>query len=301
MENILNITVAEIIHYASDVKSFGDDMAILELYGSGDRRMNITPATLMRIDGISILLICNGSIDITVDDRSYNLRGGALLDLFDMHLFGNISVSDDFRGYHVLLSKSFLMETMRDTRRLPIGNFLARRANPVQQISEHQRELLEHSICRIVESISREEHVWYRDLVKNALRGLFLEVGGIVFARPIEDTASMRSNRRDSTIERFVQLLDLHCRVEHSVSFYADQLCMDAPYLSRLLKSTSGRTAGRWIDDTIMREAKIRLRDPSVTIQGVADELNFSDQSAFGKFFKKNSGLTPLQYRRQSS
>jgi AraC-like DNA-binding protein len=47
-----------------------------------------------------------------------------------------------------------------------------------------------------------------------------------------------------------------------------------------------------------MTEAKILLRNPSLSIQQIADQLNFSDQSSFGKFFKKHHRMSPLEYRK---
>lgn len=51
------------------------------------------------------------------------------------------------------------------------------------------------------------------------------------------------------------------------------------------MKSFSGKTVNQWISEALMREAEISLRNPDLTIQQVADMLNFSDQSSFGKFF----------------
>jgi AraC-like DNA-binding protein len=46
-----------------------------------------------------------------------------------------------------------------------------------------------------------------------------------------------------------------------------------------------------------VEEASRLLRDPELTLQQIAEELSFSDQSSFGKFFKKHSGMTPMKYR----
>jgi transcriptional regulator GlxA family with amidase domain len=46
-----------------------------------------------------------------------------------------------------------------------------------------------------------------------------------------------------------------------------------------------------------VEEASRLLRDPALTLQQIAEEMSFADQSSFGKFFKKHSGMTPLKYR----
>ena len=84
-----------------------------------------------------------------------------------------------------------------------------------------------------------------------------------------------------------------HCREQHEVSYYADRLCMTPDNLSRIMKAHSSKTAIKWISDALVTEAKILLGNPNITIQYVADELNFGYQSSFGKFFRKHTGLTP--------
>ena len=57
----------------------------------------------------------------------------------------------------------------------------------------------------------------------------------------------------------------------------------------------TGKSANKWIDESLIVEAKILLKTPDITVQRVADLLNFSDQSTFGKFFKKHVGLSPME------
>jgi AraC-like DNA-binding protein len=64
------------------------------------------------------------------------------------------------------------------------------------------------------------------------------------------------------------------------------------------MKAFSGKTAYQWINDALITESKILLHKPDNAIQQVADELNFADQSSFGKFFRKHTGLTPREYRK---
>ena len=64
-----------------------------------------------------------------------------------------------------------------------------------------------------------------------------------------------------------------------------------------VVKKVSGRTASDWIDDYVILQAKQLLRSSSLTIQEVSRELNFSNQSFFGKYFKKHVGMSPSEYR----
>lgn len=100
---------------------------------------------------------------------------------------------------------------------------------------------------------------------------------------------------------RFMQLLIQKSHEWHEVSDYSTELCVTPVYLSRTVKALSGKTAMDWINKVRVAEAKILLRKPDNTVQYVADKMNFSDQSAFGKFFKKHTGRSPVEYKKEIS
>ena len=66
-----------------------------------------------------------------------------------------------------------------------------------------------------------------------------------------------------------------------------------------VVKKVSGRTASDWIDEYVVLEAKQMLRTTTLTVQEVSRELNFANQSFFGKYFKKHVGMSPSEYRQQ--
>ena len=100
------------------------------------------------------------------------------------------------------------------------------------------------------------------------------------------------------TLAHFKKLLAEHFIEERRVSFYAQKMHLTTKYFSTVIKEISGKTAGQWINEMLLLEAKVRLRNKEQSIAQIAYDLNFSDPSHFGKFFKKNTGLSPLDYRR---
>lgn len=298
MEHILEISVAEMIRREKYARSYNDEMLLIELKGNGQRQIRFKEDVFMRIDALSVILVCEGEMDINIDDTDYHLCSKTVLDLFDLHVFRDVILSPDFVGYHLVLSKSMADEMIRDSKKLPIESFIARRAQPTQELSDEQIELLKEMLGRIERSMDREFHVWKGDLIKNELRGFFLEMGNIIIQK-CESTTNRGFSEKDEIFSRFLGLLERHCMEEHRVDFYAGKLCVDAAYLSRVLKNSTGRSANKWIDDALMRMARIYLHNPEMTLQQIADALHFSDQSAFGKFFKKHTGMSPLQYRKR--
>lgn len=83
------------------------------------------------------------------------------------------------------------------------------------------------------------------------------------------------------------------------MSYYAKKLFITPQYLSVVLKDLTGKTANILINQAIMTEARILIRSQAYSIQQIADQLCFADQSTFGKFFKKNEGISPAEYKKQ--
>jgi AraC-like DNA-binding protein len=98
---------------------------------------------------------------------------------------------------------------------------------------------------------------------------------------------------------RFKRLLSRNYLQEHKLDFYASQLHLTPKSLSAAIKKQSGKSAGKWIDDTIVLEAKVLLQNKTLTVSQISAMLNFSEQSVFGKFFRANTGMSPVEYRRK--
>ncbi len=96
-----------------------------------------------------------------------------------------------------------------------------------------------------------------------------------------------------------MKLLEAHHKSQRNVSFYARQLNITPKYLSAAVKEVSGKTAARWIDESVILEAKTLLKYSGMSIQEIAYHLNFSTQSFFGKYFKQHTGTSPSRYKRR--
>lgn len=297
-QSVLKLTIDDLLSFGMKSKSYQDKLIIVELNGGDEREPGFEEGASVRLDAFSIFLIRQGEIDITIDDFTYHLSDNVLLDIMDMHTVKDFRLSPDFRGYHLIIERNTFAEIMLNSRRMPAAFIASLHSRPVQRISEEEGELLENCLHRIERNIDRTEHAWQRDIILNELRGFLLEMNDIVYKSNREKISPNPPNR-DTLLFLFIQLLNKHCRTEHSVSFYAGELCISPEYLSRILKSSSEKTVSQWISEALMREAEILLRNPDLSIQQVADMLNFSDQSSFGKFFKKHRGISPILFKRQ--
>lgn len=100
-------------------------------------------------------------------------------------------------------------------------------------------------------------------------------------------------------MHRFLHLLSQEGRVKHPIDFYAVRLCVSPNYMSALVKRESGLTVLQWIDRALVREAKVLLHHTQMPVAEVAEKLGLATPSFFIRFFRQQTGQTPLQYRKQ--
>lgn len=170
---------------------------------------------------------------------------------------------------------------------------------PVVELDEAEIHCLANIIERIIKMRRNTSHAFQSYMLRNEVTNLILETLNIRIERNKNRITPYESERKEEVIRKFIRLLLAHCKEHHEVSFYANELCMTAGNLSRITKAYSGKRTIKWINDVLITESKILLRKSNNSIQQVADELHFADQSSFCKVFRKHTGMTPKEYRKR--
>jgi AraC family transcriptional activator of pobA len=109
--------------------------------------------------------------------------------------------------------------------------------------------------------------------------------------------AEKRQDERFHIIRKFNLLVESHFKSEHSVSFYAQQLCKSPKTLSNLFAIFNQKPPSQIIQERIVVEAKRLLRYTDRAIKHITFELGFEEVSYFSNFFKKNTGMSPSDFR----
>jgi len=136
------------------------------------------------------------------------------------------------------------------------------------------------------------------DVIRSYLHILLHEVDEVYIR--YSKTKKQNFSQAENYTRKFKDLL-VHDFINHrEVQYYADKMFITSKHLSQILKDQTGKTASEWINEMVILEAKVLLQNKDYAIAQISNQLNFANPSFFGKFFKRNTKISPKEYRKSS-
>ncbi|MDR6782349.1 AraC family transcriptional activator of pobA [Pedobacter africanus] len=246
--------------------------------------------------GIAVCL--KGSVKLIADLEHYQLLPGSLIVMSPEVIRTWKGFSVDYMEETLLFTEAFFLSGGTGFSAFKQFRFFQAKAPKVIQLRGPDCNLIAdllQDIKNTIEGQTQRKHViirGYIHILLNRIADIYDEYC------PDEETEVARPVKM---VSRFKMLLmERHFELR-SVNAYADLLNVSAKHLSQTVKEYTGKTAGNWIHEVLVLEAKVRLKQTSLTIAQIAAELNFSDPSLFGKYFKRYAGCTPAIYRKKAA
>ncbi|MDR2038443.1 MAG: helix-turn-helix domain-containing protein [Bacteroidales bacterium] len=283
-----------------EVNTYNDELTVVMMRKLADEH---TTRHLMpfQLEAFTVMLVQEGEFNMTVDYIPYRLKKNMISVIVGIHVTNSVYASEDFKGYHVVVNREFFRSVVKDEE-FPSPKMLqSQRLNPVSKLDDDEFNLLLGIVERLRNNIRRKEHHSQHVLVRNELSNLTAEIREIKLRKLSEETSYRTPNHYEELTMQFFELVFHNYKTEHEVAFYANELCITPVYLSRTIKQATGKTPIKLIGEVIMSEAKILLRNLNLSVQQISEELNFSDQASFSKFFKKHTGKSPLEFRKEAT
>lgn len=292
--------ISNIAKYASQFSSLGKEYIF-------SRITNTTPlpkfATApIRINGVSILLCLSGSIEVDVNLTPNKVDENTLLVVGPNNIINIKHVDgDNLDTYLFVISPEFIRDINLDINVLQ-NVHISHDAPPSIKLNETEMTLLRRYFDLLhFNTVSNPDDIYARSISRCLIASVFYQL--FQFAHkyrkePDTDEADPRISRRSTYVRDFLNLVHTHFRSERSVGFYASKLFISPKYLSLIIKESTGQSAAEWIDKYVILEAKNLLRFSGKNIQQIAYELNFNNQSSFGKYFKHLTGMSPSKFQR---
>lgn len=284
----VNVPQAKIV--CPEGKSIDNDLILFE-----DITKVPLPNNPSRMKALFLALCTSGHAQYTVDTKMHEVSAGDVIIISEEQVVADYKLSDDCKGIALIMSYNFFQNIVSGIHELsPL--FLFARTHPVFHLDDNQTKALENDIEHIKEKIADVGHRFRRELVMTMLKALIIDMSNIIYR--FQQVGEAGQTRAEVIFRDFIQTVEKNYRTERRVSWYAQQLCITSKYLSETVRTVSRRTPSDWIDSYVTRELRVMLRNSTMSIKQIADELNFANQSFMGKFFKEHVGMSPSKFRK---
>lgn len=245
-----------------------------------------------KVDVTTAMICLKGSTKGLVNLKPHSVQAPCFNIILADQILQYEYISDDFEGLFMVMSRRFtesLFVNVQD--RLPL--YISVKDHPTIPLSDEGLEIMKTYWEMLHKIVSEKDNPNRLEVVKYLTLAFFYHTGSQMHKLPDEEKRS----KQELLLEQFLNMVQRHHKSERGVDFYADKLCLTPKYLTTVIRQSSGKTAGEWIDEHVMLEAKALLKSSRMTIQQISDELNFPSQSYFGQYFKRLAGVSPKEYR----
>lgn len=241
------------------------------------------------------LCICTaGEVNVEIDRHQYKADAHSILVAAPSTIVKFMNTSRDFTMKLLFFDKNFLIKNISNPFIIEKMNLFSKGSYSLVKTTPKNSMVLQN-LLDYLKKKSRRQGKFTEEIVRTIIFNLLLETAEIIDAK--HSISPDKEEGKKDLYLKFNQLIRENIRQHRTVQFYADQLCVSNKYLIEIIKRASGKTPHEVIDETLLKEAYVMLGNPDITISEIAFELQFNSASAFGRFFKKHTSLSPSEYR----
>lgn len=237
----------------------------------------------------TIVVCTSGSCRVKINLEVFEIKAPKLVTIMPGQIFEILSNVDTLEGCVVSLSKKFV-----DKVNLPGWHhqYMKMYNNPITDIDQSKLDSLLIFYAILHRAAANDKNPFRMQIIENLISIFYF--GGV---SSLDNSIESNLKYNNHIVANFLELVQQHYREQRLIQFYASKLCITPKYLSKLVKEHTGRAAADWIEQHVILEARAMLQSSDMSIQQIATSLNFPNQSFFGKYFKRATGVSPKQYR----
>lgn len=254
------------------------------------------PKKSFRIDFYAFCICLGGNIELEIDNNTYNINQNGFLISAPSTIIKFKKVSKDFRMKLLFFSKDYLLKNIANPFIIDKMNLFRYGSYNILEADIQQAVPL-YAFLDYLKIKTSIKGKFTEEIIRTIIFNLLLEIAEIV---SLEGGDSKENKKKKKELFlKFDELVKENILLYKDVGFYAKQLCISDKYLIEVVKKATGKTPHQIIAEALLKEAYVMLGNPGYSITQIADLLQFSSVSAFGRFFKKYASISPTEYRRQ--
>lgn len=266
-----------------------------ETFTAGTTGFTDAERQIVKLEDASIAFCRQGNAHIEIDLHTYEITPNTQIVLLPGSILNIIHFSPDFRISFVTCSNELFREV---TARLEPSFFRFLKEDPCYVLPKEHTKVINGLVLSMEDLYNDRDNRFRLQMARNYIQNFLLDMYDKTY-RLFMQKRPEGVTRQEELFKRFILLVQKHCTTQRDVTFYATELFITARYLSTVIQNVSGTTAKNIIDKHVILEIKALLKSTDLSIQEIAHKLCFPDQSFFGRYFKKHTGISPLKFRHE--
>ena len=239
----------------------------------------------------TLIFVSSGSHVMKSGYEEYQTVSNEIIVVPAGQVFSIKNINNAHTGYICQFHPDILIGKYGNREMLNDFDFLKISGNPKVTLTPEDVPDIETILNRLQKEYS-ETTTANLNIVQSYLIALFYEM----------NKNSIKVSKNISAAEvitnKFKELIHQNIKTQHLVHYYASLLNVTPNHLNKSVKTVTGKSAAKWIDETILLEAKYLLFQTTLSVSEIAIQVGHEDQSYFSRFFKKHEGITPKQKKK---
>ncbi len=273
-----------------------------ELSGRRDARLSFSTLEDWRAEMCALhygaILICReGTATLRVNFKDWELYEGAVITLFPGDVVLLKSWSPQFSVEMMSFSPALLREA---SLQLEQTVYSALREDRCRQDTPVVTAIIDSMFALLRLYFSQPECTCMEQLVLLQLKAFFIGFHEYLQRNPQYRPDEVRSHRVRELFNRFMMLVERDYKMSRDVCYYAGLMNVSSKYLTNIVRQVTPHTPKTLIDQYAVLQIKAQLQFGTQTVKEIAWEYHFTDVSFFCRYYKKHTGKTPQQQRRES-
>lgn len=271
--------------------NFDDDGQLSDKHFDGVGRL----AFPLKLSFIAVVICMKGEISATINRERVSLRRGDVLMAFNGSIIEGMVCEAGTKTVAMAVGDNIGQQFFNKADKEMRSRIKSWTGFVSFHVGDAELELFRSQYINTKQLYSLSVPAFREDVVQ----AFVMENAALFFSRLVNNIETRPSmNRETELYSLFISNLQRYACQHRTVDFYADKLCVSAKYLSRVIHQSSGRSPSQLIQERVALEAKSMLATSTMTVRQIADALNFSSDNQFCQYFKKQTGITPTDYRR---
>jgi AraC family transcriptional activator of pobA len=247
-----------------------------------------------RHDFFEVLYLQKGSGYHVIDANKYEIKPPCVFFMSPGQAH-KLELSNDIEGYIFIFTSDFYLLNRRNQNSLiefPFFYTIHQDNPPLLLQNEKDIRFLEILFRQSISETNQSS-----DFTIELLRSILDLILTTCAARyPINENL-VNKGKGQILVKRFFHLVEENYQKNLSLSEFAGMIGVTTNHLTQIVKQLTGKTSSQIMKAKQLLEIKRLLVHTNLNVSEIANQLNFEDQSYFTKFFKRETGITPLQYR----